>query len=136
MNLLPTLAHWWWMAISPSYRRHVHELNNPVQPITPITPGTTIETLHGGQRVHGVHPRNSCLGYPCAVHNPGDHHMASWRQNWRGDRKIMERVCPHGIGHPDPDHMAFVLSRVGPVGEAESGVHGCDGCCAPPGESR
>ena len=29
-----------------------------------------------------------------------------------------ERVCPHGIGHPDPDRPHH-----------GGGVHGCDGCC-------
>jgi hypothetical protein len=37
-----------------------------------------------------------------------------------------ERICPHGIGHPDPDDMAYWKS----IGEESMGVHGCDGCCA------
>lgn len=46
--------------------------------------------------------------------------MLEWPLNWRGDRGLIERRCPHGIGHPDPDT----------VGDT---VHGCDGCCTPGG---
>ena len=53
--------------------------------------------------------------------------MRDWPQVWRDDTGVMERTCPHGIGHPDPDHMAYVLS-VNP--ESVDGIHGCDGCCA------
>jgi hypothetical protein len=48
--------------------------------------------------------------------------MRSFRQHWRGDRDMMERICTHGIGHPDPDDFRI---RMG----FDSGVHGCDGCC-------
>jgi hypothetical protein len=34
----------------------------------------------------------------------------------------MERICDHGIGHPDPDDIR-VRERW------DEGVHGCDGCC-------
>jgi hypothetical protein len=34
-------------------------------------------------------------------------------------------VCPHGIGHPDPDSMEWL----GRIGVADDGVHECDGCC-------
>lgn len=47
------------------------------------------------------------------------HHMAGWPRHYRGDRGIWERICPHGIGHPDPDQ---------PLDNGR-GVHGCDGCC-------
>ena len=40
------------------------------------------------------------------------------------DRRIMERICPHGVGHPDPDD---VLNQ--------DRVHGCDGCCRELGDS-
>jgi len=49
--------------------------------------------------------------------------MADWPQNWRGDRGLMERVCPHGIGHPDPDDFKS--------NDKYESVHGCDGCCQP-----
>jgi hypothetical protein len=46
--------------------------------------------------------------------------MRRWPQNWRGDRYLIERICPHGVGHPDPDDLN------------PDTVHGCDGCCTPP----
>lgn len=130
MHTLLNITHWLRLLTSPSYRQHVRGLNQ--SNLVPETPGTTTEVLVGGQIIHGVHPEDSCQGHACAVHSPSDHHMAGWAQNWRDDRKLMERICPwHGIGHPDPDHMAFLTSRVGPNIADGAGVHGCDGCCKP-----
>lgn len=53
--------------------------------------------------------------------------MVTWPMLWRDDRYLMERQCPHGIGHPDPDHMAYARG----LGLGDQGVHGCDGCCQP-----
>ena len=75
-----------------------------------------------------THPPDKCEGRPCCIHNPSDHHMLDWPLEWRNDTKVMERICPHGVGHPDPDDVAYNLSR----GRPEMTVHGCDGCCAPP----
>lgn len=73
-----------------------------------------------------VHSRDRCEGQACVIHNPSDHKMRDWPLNWRGDRGLMERICPHGIGHPDPDDLAYQ----DPDGSKAIGVHGCDGCCA------
>jgi hypothetical protein len=44
----------------------------------------------------------------------------------RTDRNnLMERVCPHGIGHPDPDSLEW-LHR---IDTPDDGAHSCDGCC-------
>lgn len=46
----------------------------------------------------------------------------------------MERICPHGIGHPDPDDIAFKRNRPRfgeDMAKADS-IHGCDGCCQGP----
>lgn len=71
---------------------------------------------------------------PCPLHAPSDHHMRDWPQVYRyrevdlgfmvyiDNRCIMERTCPHGVGHPDPDDLKI---RTGEDG----GIHGCDGCC-------
>lgn len=75
-----------------------------------------------------THDEEACAGRNCSIHNPSDHHMKSWELNWREDRAIMERICPHGIGHDDPDDLAFRKS----VGVEASGIHGCDGCCQRP----
>jgi hypothetical protein len=76
--------------------------------------------LVGSDRVLLVHPESKCSGGKCCIHNPSDHHMVDWPQNWRDDRGIMERICEHGVGHPDPDQ---------PLRSIEDGTHGCDGCC-------
>lgn len=78
---------------------------------------------HFGQVVV-THGAGQCLP-PCTIHAPSDHHMVGWPQLWRDDRQIMERICPHRVGHPDPDDLA-VRTREG------FGVHGCDRCCTPP----
>ncbi len=71
-----------------------------------------------------VHGPARCEGQWCTIHNPSGHHMNEWPQLWRADRKLMERTCPHDIGHPDPDDTS--LRSV-----AAQDVHGCDGCCRP-----
>lgn len=78
---------------------------------------SNMTTLVGGQRIL-CHPAYQCMGDSCCVHSPSAHHMVTWPQNWRGDRQMMERICPHGIGHPDPDDLI-----------GDDLVHGCDGCC-------
>ena len=67
-----------------------------------------------------AHVKEDCSGGPCPIHKRTKHHMRAWRQFWRMDCSFMERICPHGVGHPDPDCM-----------NAEP-IHGCDGCCRPP----
>lgn len=58
--------------------------------------------------------------------------MYGWRQHWRTDRDLMERVCPHGVGHPDPDHMDYVRRTSVEQHAYYHGLHACDGCCVPP----
>lgn len=79
-----------------------------------------------GQVLYPVHPADQCLNENgCTIHGPSNHHMVYWPQLWRGDRGIMERICSHEIGHPDPDDVKLI----GTHGWAEV-VHGCDGCCS------
>lgn len=77
-----------------------------------------------GQAILQVHDPAVCLGTWCAMHNPSDHHMRSWPMLWRSDLSILERVCPHGVGHPDPDDAAYRETE----GRGDT-THGCDGCC-------
>lgn len=79
----------------------------------------------GNQYLIDVHSQSLCEGEWCVFHNPSDHHMRQWPTLWRDDRKIMERICPHGVGHPDPDDVAYHIRN----DRAWQGVHGCDGCC-------
>jgi hypothetical protein len=55
--------------------------------------------------------------------------MSEFRQHWRNDRSVMERICPHGIGHPDPDHIRHIREWSGAAVARVESVHGCDGCC-------
>lgn len=75
-----------------------------------------VVTLVGGDKLR-VHDKSKCAHTYCCIHNPSNHHMKNWTQNWRVDRGMMERICPHGIGHPDPDDIST------------DKIHGCDGCC-------
>ena len=73
-----------------------------------------------------AHAKSVCEGRPFPLHNRSQHSMRKFRQLWRDDRGIIERICPHGIGHPDPDQFQY-WDEMG-VLETEV-VHGCDGCC-------
>jgi hypothetical protein len=122
---------------------------NAAEPVFGAQQGPTLMHVHGRDKCEG-------RGIPCCIHEPSDHHMRTWPMNWRSDTGVMERACPHGIGHPDPDHMAYVRSltpehdcvfnrdedREFPdwldLDEQDGcifphlewqGVHGCDGCC-------
>jgi len=71
-----------------------------------------------------THSRDACLGEFCTIHNRSDHSMREFPQHWRGDRGIMERICTHGVGHPDPDSPWDK--------DSAEWIHGCcgHGCCA------
>jgi hypothetical protein len=86
-----------------------------------------IELANG--RILHTHDPGECLGPFCSIHRPSDHPLRNEPFVWRPDRfGLLERLCVHGIGHPDPDSLAYIRSQ----GVEESGVHGCDGCCARP----
>lgn len=80
-----------------------------------------------------VHKREICAGSHCALHNPSDHplkdaplvlrHASPFSFKPHG---FAERFCEHGIGHSDPDSVAFYSQQ----GDDSTGIHGCDGCCS------
>ena len=73
-----------------------------------------------------VHSPSNCDGRGCAVHgHPSDHVLKDAPMYWRADRGILERICEHGVGHPDHDSAEFLSS----IGRDYENVHGCDGCC-------
>lgn len=80
------------------------------------------------QLLTNIHDKSKCKGQFCCVHNPSEHHMRTWPLNWRNDTSVMERICPHGVGHPDPDDAAYNIR----IGQEWKTTHGCDGCCHPP----
>lgn len=74
-----------------------------------------------------IHDKDACGGHECPFHGPSDHKMLDWPMLIRLDRCAMvERICPHGVGHPDPDSAAFLN---GLQGTTVYSRHGCDGCC-------
>ena len=81
-----------------------------------------------------VHKRNTECDRGCLMHNPQHPNnvanVENWPYHWRSDRGIMERSCPHGVGHPDPDSADYYERN----GQGYEYVHGChmvDGvpCC-------
>lgn len=79
-----------------------------------------------------THSPDLCGGTFCALHNPSDHPLKDKNMTLRLDKfvPIVERRCDHGIGHPDPDSIAYFAS----ITEDEDVIryiqmHGCDGCC-------
>lgn len=87
----------------------------------PYTTGT-------GQKLL-VHSKKDCRGKHCVIHTPSEHSMREFPTHWRFDQNLMERICPHGIGHPDPDDMSYKKMIMKPEAFKWEGVHGCDGCC-------
>lgn len=82
---------------------------------------------HRSNQMLTTHSIERCAGSHCCVHNPSDHHMKDWPQHYRSDTGITERICPHGVGHPDPDCAVAQRSIDG---------HGCDGCCRAPANDQ
>lgn len=101
--------------------------------ITLVDPATNSWEIDNGEGyepylMRFVHPASACLGRACVIHAPTEHVMSHLPLHWRGDRAIFERICPHGVGHPDPDQGPYWA-------ETDQGylwVHGCDGCCYDP----
>ena len=79
-------------------------------------------------RLGNLHSENlECWKFGCVVHNPDSTSTANiegWPFRWRDDRGIMERICKHDVGHPDPDAAARFVR----IGEPWQNIHGCDGC--------
>jgi hypothetical protein len=84
-------------------------------------------------RVVPIHDPSLCEGRPCPFHHPSDHHMVKWTRSLRLDKQALtERICEHGVGHPDPDSLAYYKSLLGEREASALAIHGCDGCCDPP----
>jgi len=77
--------------------------------------------------LQNVHPLSACSeARGCGMHNrPSDHALRDAKLLWRDDRQILERVCKHGVGHPDADAAAYLAS----INRSNDNIHGCDGCC-------
>ncbi|KQO98893.1 hypothetical protein [Leifsonia sp. Leaf264] len=86
-----------------------------------------------GSGVLRTHARSQCSGTPCCLHAPSDHPLTGSPMSWLDDRMMMERICEHGIHHPDPDDLDYKRRVLNPAlylaGDYET--HDCDGCCVP-----
>ena len=76
-----------------------------------------------------IHLPSVCKKQPCPFHNPSQHKMRDWPRHIRTDAfkwPLVERICKHGVGHPDPDSASWLTMTKG----GDWYAHGCDGCCA------
>lgn len=93
-------------------------------------PVENVYHLGNGKILKNIHPISQCEireGF-CPMHTPSDHHMREWSAFWRYDIGVLERICPHGIGHPDPDALEYHRWQTGKQNPWQAS-HGCDGCC-------
>lgn len=82
-----------------------------------------------------IHARENCSGN-CPFHHPSNHPMREWPISIRKIGVgvwLVERMCPHLVGHPDPDSVSF-LDRT--LGQGTWGTHGCDLCCVKAGNEE
>jgi hypothetical protein len=82
-----------------------------------------------GQVLYNVHERTDECEKGCVIHSPSAHSMTTFKRLYRSDRGLMERICPHGIGHPDPDDLRYKKTIMSKEDYEAESVHGCDGCC-------
>jgi hypothetical protein len=97
------------------------------------TPGAPPDVTDADGRPVGTHSIDVCAGRTCPVHNPSDHPLAAAPLRYRQGRAgLLDRVCGHGLAHPDPDATAHFAAADGRA----AGPHRCDGCCRPPLEDN
>lgn len=77
--------------------------------------------------VLGVHSADHCAPMPCPVHRPSNHHMREWPKDFKREWRIVTRICPHGVQHPDPDDLDWLARMRRPADLPMA--HECDGCC-------
>jgi hypothetical protein len=88
--------------------------------------GVEFVSPDGEYRLSGIHKETAdCHAYGCVVHSPSTWALSDAPLNWRTDRGIFERICEHGIGHPDLDSADWLIRH----GRESEAIHGCDGCC-------
>lgn len=72
-----------------------------------------------------VHDKDFCAGQICVMHNPINGDFRRLLLVWENNVKRYERVCEHGVTHPDPSQFAFWRA----TGQEQLGTHPCDRCC-------
>lgn len=100
-----------------------------------MTKAFDLVVLESGQTL-SCHPLDSCFDMFCSVHNPSRHLLAHLPRRWSQSRYLMERVCEHGYGHPDPDDLAYKSLYLDAGLIKVAGTHTCCGCCIPKKEKN
>jgi hypothetical protein len=98
-------------------------------------PGVTYKRCRFYGRIR-IHDRSACSALKdntefCPFDKPSKHKMLDWPMNIRLDSfsaGLVERICPHGVGHPDPDSTPY-MAKMTLQTKRTWGTHGCDGCC-------
>lgn len=86
------------------------------------------------QGLYTVHANAACAGTSCCIHAPSDHHMVGWPMMFSQERGYLAyRVCAHGVPHPDPDSLAYMVGRLGETAGLFLALHSCEGCCTKEG---
>lgn len=82
------------------------------------------------QGVISTHSPQDCAGPWCCIHNPSSHHMREWPLWFDKTRGwLAYRLCEHGVPHPDPDSLAYMVGRLGEEAALYLALHTCEGCC-------
>lgn len=66
---------------------------------------TELHELESGQLLQTHAITAECARRYCTFHNPSAHPLANAPRIWDPNYSIVLRVCPCGIGHPDPDDL-------------------------------
>jgi hypothetical protein len=71
--------------------------------------GRVVATTHttGTGQVMTTHLPMHCRFRWCVIHHPMPGVWDEWPTHWRDDRRIMERICPCGVGHPAAEEYLF-----------------------------
>ena len=94
-----------------------------VRPQQPPGPRQEPNLLEHTNTTYNTHAADFCdTEFPCSIHRRSNHPMRPFPQTWCGQHNIMERLCPHGLAHPDPDDYLVRTEQV-------ATAHPCDDCC-------
>lgn len=66
-----------------------------------------VYTDGSGQELQNVHLPSQCKYRYCVIHHPWPGPWQNWPTFWRSDKRIMERTCYHGVGHPAAEEYLF-----------------------------
>ena len=92
-----------------------------------VASGPTAAGPGGDMSLAAPHDPALCAGRGCSRHHPSNHHMRTWPKVWREYYGYSDRMCSHGVGHPDPDDVVHLQALGGACT-----AHACDGCCVAP----